>query len=332
MVGAGTIVRDRHIPGLRAQPDVELVGVVNRTAESSQVAARALGFRKTYAHWRELIADPAVDAVVIGTWPSLHAPITIAALTAGKHVLTQARMAMNATEARAMLDASLRHPNLTAMVAPVPFSFWCDRTLARLIAEQAVGALRTVRVFWSNVSEQGAEGRWRHDPELSGNNVMYLAAVYEAIARWIGHAVAVQAMTHVFDPVRSGPGWNARGVTVPDHVAVLAEFAGSVFLTLEMSAHARFEANGALLFGDRGTLRVNFSAQRLEIATDASPPWRPVEIPQHEQGSWRVEEEFIAAIRGEGVVTLTDFPSGVRYMAFADAVAESAKRGVRIWL
>src|SRR6185369_1647321 len=110
MIGAGSISRMRHVPGLKAIPGVELVGVVNRSAESSRQAAQEFGFAKTYPDWRALLDDSAVDAVVVATWPYLHAPVTLAALDAGKHVLTQARMAMNGDEAHEMLATSLEHP------------------------------------------------------------------------------------------------------------------------------------------------------------------------------------------------------------------------------
>ncbi len=117
VVGAGGIVRDRHVPGFKRIPGVELVGVVNRSAESSRRAMEEHGFQRTYRHWRELLADPQVEAVVVATWPHLHMPITLAALEAGKHVLSQARMAMNGAEARAMLAAARSHPELVTMVA-----------------------------------------------------------------------------------------------------------------------------------------------------------------------------------------------------------------------
>ena len=47
-------------------------------------------------NWRELIADPNINAIVVGTWPHLHKTITIAALRAGKHILTEARMVLEA--------------------------------------------------------------------------------------------------------------------------------------------------------------------------------------------------------------------------------------------
>src|SRR5438067_12461387 len=86
LIGAGGNTKLRHIPGLRALPGVEIVAVCNRTDASTAAVARDYGIPRTFAQWEEVVADPDVDAVVIGTWPYLHAPITLAALAAGKHV------------------------------------------------------------------------------------------------------------------------------------------------------------------------------------------------------------------------------------------------------
>jgi len=332
IVGAGQIARDRHVPGFRRIPGVELVAVANRSLESARRAAGEHGFARAHRHWRDLLADPDVDAVVIGTWPYLHAPVTLAALEAGKHVLTQARMAMNGDEARAMLAASLAHPELVTMVVPSPFSLWADRTIRRLLGEEAVGELRGARVVWTESRGPGPGLHWRQRAELSGNNVMSLGIVYEAMARWLGQAVAVQAATHVFEPYRVGPDGGRAPVSVPDHVRLVAEFPGPVFASLEMSARAAFEEKVVHLTGTRGTLRVGFAPRRLELATDAEAGYRPVEVRPDEEGDWRVEEEFIGAIRGESEVRLTDFATGAAYMAFTDAVRRSALEGVRVAL
>ena len=105
LIGAGGNMRLRHIPGLRALPDVEIAAVCNRRPESTGAVAQEFGIPRTFEHWQDLVADPDVDAIVIGTWPYLHCPITLAALEAGKHVLTEARMSLNALEAHRMLDA-----------------------------------------------------------------------------------------------------------------------------------------------------------------------------------------------------------------------------------
>jgi predicted dehydrogenase len=329
MVGAGGIVRDRHVPGFRRIAGVELVGVVNRSAESSRRAMEEHGFQRTYSHWRELLADPQVDAVVIATWPYLHAPITLAALDAGKHVLSQARMAMDGAEARAMLAASRAHPELVTMVVPSPYTLWADRTVQRLLREEAVGQLRSVRVFWP-AGPRDPEQRlhWRHDRPLSGNNAMALGIVYEAMARWLGQAEAVQATSHVFDPIKIAPDGSRATSSIPDHVALVAEFPGPVFASLEMSMHPAHEAAAILFFGTTGTIRLRL-APPIELAT-GNEGFRPVEQRAGEAQDWRVEEEFVEAIRGEGEVHLTDFATGAAYMAFTDAVRESAQSGRRV--
>src|SRR5262245_42431382 len=121
LIGAGANTRLRHIPGLRAQPDVELVAVCNRRPSSTAQTAREFNIPKTCERWQDIVGDADIDAIVIGTWPYLHCPITLAALEAGKHVLTEARMSLNAAEARSMLEASRKRPNLVTQIVPSPF-------------------------------------------------------------------------------------------------------------------------------------------------------------------------------------------------------------------
>ena len=86
-----------HPRSAQIVPGVDIVGVVNRTAESTARVAKEFDIPRTsIPNWPALIADPEIDAVVIGTWPNLHCELTCAALEARKHVLTEARMARNA--------------------------------------------------------------------------------------------------------------------------------------------------------------------------------------------------------------------------------------------
>src|SRR5204862_3607041 len=142
LVGAGANTRSRHIPGLRAIADVDIVAVCNRRPESTAAAAREFGIARTFERWEDLVADEGIDAVVIGTWPYLHCPITLAALEAGKHVLCEARMAMNAAEAHEMLKAAQANPNLVAQLVPSPFGLKGDALVQELIAGGFLGEVR----------------------------------------------------------------------------------------------------------------------------------------------------------------------------------------------
>jgi len=218
-VGAGTIAEDRHVPGFRAIPGVELTSVVNRTPESSAAAARAFGFARTHPTWQDLVADPAINAVVVGTWPYLHAPVTIAALDAGKHVLSQARMAMNAKEARAMVDAARRHPDLTTMLVPASHTYWVDARLHGLLRDGSIGDLRTVDGNWNEPDVCDPGEHWRHQRRYSGNNVQGVGPLYEVFLRWLGPADAVTARTDLYEPHKPGPGGQPVIADLPDHVS-----------------------------------------------------------------------------------------------------------------
>jgi predicted dehydrogenase len=135
----------------------------------------------------------------------------------------------------------------------------------------------------------------------------------------------------VFDPVKLRADGSRVTVGVPDQLSLVAEFPGPVLATMELSTGAAFDERLVQLRGTGGTLRVDFSSNRIELATGAEG-YRPVEIRPGEAGEWRVEREFVDAIRGEGEVRLTDFATGAAYMAFTDAARRSALEGRRVSL
>jgi predicted dehydrogenase len=332
LVGAGGIARARHVPGFRALPDVEIVGVVNRTPDSTARAAAELAIPRTYAGWAELVADPDVDAVVVAAWPYLHAPVAIAALGTGKHVLVEGRMAMDAREAGAMLAAAGIRPDLAAMVVPAPCGF-AAATSRRLLAEGAIGELRTVRVSWSGGIAPTGRDQWRRERKHSGNNVMTLGILYESVARWLGHATDVAATLRNFAPVQAGPDGAALAADVPDVAAVIAGFPGGVVATFAIAGYGPPDpVNGATLVGSGGVLRVDLAGSRLELAPAGGAAFEDVAIPDAERWTWRVEADFIGAIRDAEPVRLNDFGTGVRYMRFTDAVHEADATGRRVTL
>src|SRR5213593_3885403 len=118
IIGAGGIVRSRHLPALRGIAGVEVVAVCNRSRESGEAVAREWSIPEVMTDWRSLVERPDLDAIFIGTWPYTHAEMSIAALDAGKHVFCQARMARDLAEARQMLAAAERHSKQVAMLCP----------------------------------------------------------------------------------------------------------------------------------------------------------------------------------------------------------------------
>jgi predicted dehydrogenase len=330
-VGAGANTRKHHIPKLKAQPGVELVAVANRSKESGERVAKEFGIARVHDDWRQVVEAADVDAICIGTWPYMHRELTVAALTAGKHVLCEARMAMNAAEGRQMLAASRQAPQFVAQLVPAPHTLETDGTLKRLLAEGYAGEVHAVEVQGTQqarFADLGDALHWRQDIRLSGNNVMNMGIWYEAMMRWLGPARRVMAVTKIAVPRRKDETGAWHEVKVPDHIDILATFKGNAV------AHMRFSSLTALaappeawIFGSEGTLRIEVDARRLTGGRRGDKALAEIAIPADQRIGWRVEEEFVNAIRGREKITHTNFEDGVRYMEFTDAVARSVASG-----
>ncbi len=343
LIGAGDNTRSRHIPGLRALADVDIVAVCNRRPSSSAAVAREYGIARTFDRWQDLVADPDIDAIVIGTWPYLHCPITLEALQAGKHVLTEARLSLNADEARQMHAETQRHPHLVAQVVPSPYGLRANDVILSLLGDGYLGQLREVHVSSLNaaLADPAAPLSWRQDAALSGFNMLTLGILHETLLRWVPPPVRVLAQAHAFTPSRIDPESGVRrAVGTPDSVQVLA--------VLENGARAVYHCGGAArvgqgmairLYGSDGMLHYDVLNERLwgasRRAGQASATANQLtEIPVSETQArtWTVEADFVNSIRTGAPVTLTDFATGVAYMEFTEAVARSAQRGTAVEL
>jgi predicted dehydrogenase len=157
---------------------------------------------------------------------------------------------------------------------------------------------------------------------------MTMGIWYEALMRWLGPARRVTAMTKIAVPRRRDAAGAWQEVRLPDHVEILATLShGAV-------AHMRFSTVTALappsevyIFGTEGTIRIESEARRLSGGRRGDTGLREIAIPAERRIGWRVEEEFVNAIRGREKVTRTTFEDGVRYMEFTEAVWQSAAGG-----
>jgi predicted dehydrogenase len=320
---------------------VEIVAVCNRRPDSTAAAAREFGIPRIYERWEEVIADPDINAVVIGTWPYLHCPITLAALEAGKHVLTEARMALNATEAHRMLAAARKHPDLVTQVVPSPYGLRGHDVMVELLQGGYLGELREVHAFSRTgaLADLCAALSWRQDGVLSGLNMLTLGILQETLARWVPPPMRVLAQAHAFIPTRIDPESGVRrAVETPDSVQVLAVLENGARAVYQLSGVTPFgQEMGIHLYGSEGVLHCDLLTDRIRGAS-RSRGARPgpaeeleeVPVPADKARSWQVEAEFVAAIREGAPVRFTDFATGVAYMEFTEAVARSAQEGVAV--
>src|SRR5438045_1704971 len=182
IVGAGNIVKTRHLPALKKNPDVEIVAVSNSTYESSEAFCKENCPSATpMANWADLLALPDLDVIWIGTPPYMHSAVTISALEAGKHVFCQARMSMDLAEAEEMLATSKRFPELVKMLCPTRFGMRGDLLVKKLLAENYLGRPHHIRLqsFMNAYLNPEAPAHWRQKIEISGLNVLTLGIYVE---------------------------------------------------------------------------------------------------------------------------------------------------------
>ena len=334
VIGAGGIVSSTHLPGLRRMPGVEVVAVANRSLESSRRAAAELDIPRAYASWEQLLDAGGIDAVLIGTWPYMHRAITLAALDSGRHVLCQARMANDAAEAHDMLNASRRHPDLVCQLVPSSSGYSIDRAMQTILASGQLGDLLSVEVqrLQRGFANFGGELDWRHNPELSGYNVLNVGAIYELMMRWLGPGNRVMGITRVHVPTRRDEQGVSRVATIPDHVEVLYELANGAPVHMKFSETTGLSrGNDTWIFGSEGTLHVD-NALNIFVGRRGDRELAAYPNPPEGQARHRVEEEFINAIRGIEPVTQNTFEIGVRYMEWTEAIYRSARSGTAVSL
>jgi len=327
VIGAGANTRDRHIPGLRAVEGVQVVSVVNRTPESSARVAGALGIDRVAANVDELLADPEIDAVCIGTWPYRHRDFTVAALNAGKHVLSEARMASNLAEAQEMLAAAQARPDLVAQLVPAPFDFILGPTITRMIDDGSLGAVTeaSVSVLNGGGLDPSTPLHWRQRGDYSGKNVMMLGIFNEIVHRWLGPTERVIADGRITVAERSDAETGRPfAIDIPDSYSVLARMASGVPVRYHLSAVAAGgPPSGISVYGTKATLHWTMD-DRARWAPHGHA-WQDITPDAGTDRGWQVESDFIASIRDGAPVRLTNFDDGVRYMRFIDGCWESWK-------
>jgi len=276
-------------------------------------------------NWPELLALPDIDIIWIGTPPVMHSAVTVSALEAGKHVFCQARMSMDLAEAEEMLAASKRYPELVTMLCPPPMGMRADLLVKKLLAEDYIGRPHHVRLqsFASNYLDPGAPPHWRQRIEISGLHVLTLGIYVEVLQRWLGDINGVFARGNIVQPIRQG-----YEVIIPELLTVLCAFDNGAEGVLEFSGvDALAPSDRVEIYGSSGTLTYDFGSDVVQAGKVGDRGLHAVELPAELETEWRVEEDFLAAVKSKGRVRPhPNFEDGLRYMRVVQAIADSRAR------
>ena len=198
VLGAANIAR-QFIAGVAPSSMATIHGVASRDAAKAEAFARETGVARHYGSYEAMLADPEVEAVYNPLPNSLHAPWSIRAAEAGKHVLCEKPLALSAVEARAMFDAA--RANRVVLREAYPYMAQ-PQTVAmrRLLAENAVGRPQYVQATIGFSLSDPANVRF--DPALGGGAVLDAGSYPVSLVRIaLGRAPArVSAMARFHGP------------------------------------------------------------------------------------------------------------------------------------
>jgi myo-inositol 2-dehydrogenase/D-chiro-inositol 1-dehydrogenase len=335
-----------------------LKAVCGRNAEQAQAFAQNWGYESVETDWRKLIARSDIDLIDIATPNNLHFEMAIEAAKAGKMVMCEKPLAMNAAEAEQMVSAVEK--------AKVPNMVWYNyrRVPAVTLAKQLIDQGKLGKIFhyrakflqdWTINADvpKGGTGTWRLDASVSGSGVTGdLLAHCIDTAMWLNGGIdTVTAATETFVKERKhAVTGKMQEVKIDDASAVLARFTNGSLATFESTRYARghkalytFEINGenASIFWDLHDLhRLQYFDYRDASVTRG---WRSIHVSDGDQPymkNWWVPglqigyehtfthqfADFVAGL-DEGKNAAPDFRDGLKTDYVTDAILRSAQSG-----
>ncbi len=307
-----------------------LVAVADRDHSRANEAAGSTGAAAT-TEWEAVIAHPGVDVVVVATTHNWLAPISIAALRAGKHVLCEKPMSLNSRQAGEVLAAA----QSSGRLLKVGFNHRHHPALRRaheMVREGTVGELLFIRCRYGHGGRPGYEQEWRMNPELSGGGELLDQGMHAIdLFRWfLGDLSEVIGVTATWV-------WQAP---VEDNVFALFRSSKGQVASLHASWTQWKNLFSFEVFGERGALVVeglggSYGVERLTAyrrASHAGPPAEErVEFPDPDR-SWESEwGEFLDAIRN-GQAMPVGPEDGLAALRLVEAVYEAARSGATVHL
>lgn len=219
ILGAARISRRGLIPGIHASETGVLSALASRNTETAQGWADEFSIPRAHCGYADLLADPEIDAVYIPLPNELHRPWVEAAADAGKHVLCEKPLALNATEALAMVE----HCRARGVVLMEAF-MWRQHPRAKqlrdMVREGRIGQLRLVRASFSFPIEPDD---WRLDPARGGGALWDVGCYGVDAARFFAGGEPTR--------FRASARWSERGVDLG--LAASLEFPGDVLAMID---------------------------------------------------------------------------------------------------
>ena len=198
----------------------ELVSICASSPDSAERYRKAYGFEKATHDWRELVADPAVEAVVIASPQATHHDIAIAAFALGKPVLCEKPLGVSLEQSRAMVEAAVA----AGVVNMVGFNYIrtpASQQIRKMVAEGRIGQITWFRGEMTEDFFADPEiGGWRAQGEANGTMGDLAPHMINAARALMGPIERLSASVETIHKTRAG-----APVTNDDHAQMMCQFA-----------------------------------------------------------------------------------------------------------
>ena len=170
VIGAGAIAHN-HCQGINSHKEAKVVAVADLSKERAEEIKEAYELEKTYRKWEQLVDDDKIDAVAIALPNSLHAPVALAALKAGKHVILDKPFALNYAEAASVVAAAKKAKRVFTLGMNQRFSH--GHQVIKALAERGeFGDIFHAKASWLRRAGSPKFGTWFCRKDLAGGGCM----------------------------------------------------------------------------------------------------------------------------------------------------------------
>lgn len=271
IIGA-SFAKAAFLPALKHTPGANVVAIASARLSSAQSAADAFGVPHAYDDWRKMLAEHQFDLVCIATPTVTHADMTLAALEAGAAVLCEKPTAMNADEAKAMLDKAEALGRVHMIDHELRFNPNRQR-VKQLIDDGVIGEVRHVNISnispsWGDPSSRPKDDWWSLESMGGGRLGANGSHQVDMVRWWLGEVSAVSGQALTLVPERTdkntGEAWTA---TADDTTHMTLEMKSGALVNIFMSGVARHNmGNHTQVFGSEGTILLSNDDEKLLVA------------------------------------------------------------------
>lgn len=345
IIGTGSISKE-HIQGYLKNPNVELYAFCDLNEERVKMMAEKYDVKNVFTDMNEMLKLEELDAVSVCTWNSAHAPCTIAALNAGKHVLCEKPMSVSAEDAKSMKEAAEKNGKLLMIGFVRRYGNDCE-ILKEFIETDYFGDIYYAKATY--LRRLGNPGGWFGEKAYSGGGPLIDLGVHviDLVKYLLGNPKPVSVYGATFkklnnrNNIKGKVRYKSASATdndicdVEDLATALIRFDNGAVLSIETSFSLNTKKNeGKIeLFGTKGGAMLD---PELEMYTEINDYMADVKLDAVTaldfEGLFANEINSFVSCITDGTPCKSPAQDGIDIMTILDAIYKSAETGHEVIL